>query len=109
MDIYLILIIVLQILGVLICIKSHQIQKAACKIDAKICEDKDMPWEEFDRIRREKVWEPKRKSDYLTILGIILMNLPNGIYGISHGLNVIATMGVIATILFTLLVLKNHW
>ena len=108
MDKFLILVIVLQILGVLICIKSRLIQKAASEIDTKICNDKELSWEEFDRIRKEKVWKPRRKSDYLTILGIILLNLPIGLYYISQGLTVVATISITAMIFFIAIVWKNR-
>ena len=109
MDNFFILVIVLQILGVLICIKSRLIQKAASEIDAKICNDKELSYEEFDKIRKEKVWKPKRKSDYLTIFGIILLNLPIGLYCISRGSTLIATIIITVMIFSIAIIWKNRW
>jgi len=102
MDIYLILVIVLFILGILLCIKSIMIKKAASKIYNEICEDKNISDEEFRRIRKEKVWGPKKRAKYINIFGFILLTLPNGVYAIFNGLYIPAAISFIATIVIVI-------
>ena len=109
MDKAFILVMVIWVIGLLLSLKSLYIYKTARKIDAEICEDKDLPWEEFNRIRKEKVWKPKKNATYLFITGIILLILPNGLYTLNKGFSISATISLIAMVMIVAFVWKNRW
>ena len=73
--------ILLAILGILLQVSSAVILKKARKVDEKICEDKNLPYEEFSRIRDEKVYKPEKLVMYLYYIGVLLI-IPNIIYSL---------------------------
>ena len=73
--------ILLTILGIIIIISSGLITRSARKVDEKICEDKSLSDEEFNKIRNEKVYKPGKLANCLFWIGVILQ-IPNVIMAI---------------------------
>ena len=74
MDTFIILETIQLIVGLSICYAGYRISKTARKTEDKIfVENKDLPDEEFDKLREEKVYKPERQANYVFILGIIVL------------------------------------
>jgi len=100
MDTIVILGIIQLIVGLPICYLGYRISKAARKAEEKIfVEDKDLPDEEFDRLREEKVSKPELRAHYLFIVGVILTILPSSIYNVILGNIWLGIPGIICTII----------
>ena len=83
------------------------IKKAASKIYNEICEDKNISDEEFRRIRKEKVWGPKKRAKYINIFGFILLTLPNSLYAFNQGFAIPAVISLIAITVFVATIWKT--
>ena len=73
--------ILLAILGIILVISSGLIAKSSRKMDEKICKNKNLSDEEFERIRNEKVYKPEKWANWLFYIGITLQ-IPNVIQAI---------------------------
>ena len=99
MDTLIILETIQLIVGLSICYAGYRISKTAKKTEDKIfVENKDLPDEEFDKLREEKVNKPERHAHYMFILGIIVLQLPSAIYIVIQGSVVLGMLGIICAI-----------
>ena len=71
-------------LGILVLFSSLFIMKYSDKNEEKIFRDhKDLPYEEFDKLRRKHVYNPQEWAFYVALTGNLLL-IPNALFNLIY-------------------------